>query len=216
MKAPIAETFHSVQGEGFHTGTPMFFIRLAGCTVGRTGEGWTPPLKSGKKSWVCHTYDNRAFLCDTDFHKYQELDTFDLVAEAKERHICLTGGEPLMHREVVNDLITRCLSERKLLHIETSGTIIPWCYPYWTTVSPKVGVVKEAVQRANEIKLLINGGFDLEKVPDFILRHPMIYLQPLNGETEVNQDNVKLCMKLLETHPEWRLSIQLHKLIGAR
>lgn len=222
---PVAENFHSVQGEGRWTGTPMHFIRLAGCSVGKPqqtltqGPGDFPILKTGKPAWLCHTYDNRPFWCDTDFNKYKEMSIEDILSETYEEHICLTGGEPLIH-----DLlpIINVFRSQGTIHVETSGTIHPEWLNYrtlrnpWITVSPKKDVLASVVECAAELKLLVDGSFDIGKVPLFILKHPEVYVQPINEELKINRDNLQLCLDLLRENPTWKLSVQMHKLIGVR
>ncbi|NJO85800.1 MAG: 7-carboxy-7-deazaguanine synthase QueE [Synechococcaceae cyanobacterium RM1_1_27] len=102
---PIVETFHSIQGEGFWTGTNAFFIRLAGCDVGC-------PWCDTKQSWSAR-------------HHPQRLLT-GLVAEAvaaQPKIVIVTGGEPLMHNL---DPLTQALHAAGLtIHLETSGSH-PW------------------------------------------------------------------------------------------
>jgi 7-carboxy-7-deazaguanine synthase len=207
MKLPIAEEFLSIQGEAYWTGTPMYFVRLAGCCVGK-------PLGP------CHTIDNREFTCDTDFNRrYFETPAGLLLKAGNVKHLCITGGEPLMHD--LTELIHACYVLNIHPHIETSGVKPVPCesfYPCvpWITVSPKVGALTSTIETADEIKLLVDEHFDPTTLPDVILKHPDVYIQPINDEKHLNQHNVKLCLELLKQHPEWHLSIQLHKILGLR
>src|SRR5712664_1804313 len=111
LLVPLAEHFHSIQGEGEWVGTPMHFIRLAGCSVGAraTAEFYNhgfpqtpqpaelPILQDGSRASMCRTYDNRFFTCDTNFHLTEKVPLQNLLDETYEKHICLTGGEPLNH-----------------------------------------------------------------------------------------------------------------------
>lgn len=224
MKLAIAEKFHSIQGEGRWTGTPMFFIRTAGCSVGKLpelapgAEEPFPVLKTGKDAWFCHTYDGRGFWCDTDFNKKQEIEIGELLNEVTERHVCITGGEPLIHREAVDDLISLAVSRKIKIHIETSGTI-NWPCPLgvWVTVSPKAGVLDSMLNLCDEVKLLVDGEFDESKIPFLeALCYKEVYLQPINSETALDMENVRYVLQALGRHPEWKLSIQLHKILGLR
>lgn len=214
---PIAETFHSLQGEGLYTGTPMHFVRFAGCSVGKPQTGKGEPqvhLKTGKLAWECHTYDGRAFWCDTDFNKYKSMTIDQILEETYEEHLCITGGEPLLHPDVINHLVVRF---KGLVHIETSGTIdIPFPYQrgrLWVTVSPKHGYKQTMIDRADEIKLLVDKYFDDTKAPT---GKGLVYIQPINGEMYIDKYNVDMCVELLKKHPQWRLSMQLHKILGVR
>ncbi|KKK67234.1 hypothetical protein LCGC14_2956090, partial [marine sediment metagenome] len=107
-RLPVAEIFHSIQGEGQYAGTPMLFIRLAGCSVGKpqsakTSDDWAntkisgsslgravPILRTSRTAWLCHTYDGRPFWCDTDFNKKLDATPEWLLSDCWEKHICLT------------------------------------------------------------------------------------------------------------------------------
>lgn len=217
LKLPIAEMFHSVQGEGLYSGTPMTFIRLAGCSVGRAGLPEAPVLKTAKTAWQCQTFDGRCFWCDTDFHKYYEAAAEEILDHVTEGHVCVTGGEPLIHQQRIDALFDLCQLREKKMHLETSGTIA-WRKPQevWMTVSPKFGVLTEMIDQANEIKLLVDKDFPIEKVPGAVFKHPLVYVQPINEELKISAENLRLCYKLLGQQPQWRLSIQLHKVLGVR
>ena len=216
IKLPIAERFHSLQGEGQWVGTPMHFIRLAGCSVGHLSLA-NPLLKTGAHAWQCHTYDGRPFMCDTDFNIKERIDIDDLLADTPEHHICITGGEPLVHRASVEVFIEATRPLGKQVHIETSGTI-DWV-PFgntWMSVSPKHGCLESMCRRADEIKLLVDENFNLDKLPHYCFIHPKVYLQPINNETSLNMENVKRCLDIQKDNPKFRLSIQLHKVLGLR
>jgi 7-carboxy-7-deazaguanine synthase len=224
---PVAEHFHSPQGEGLYTGTPMHFIRLAGCSVGRhpdmpdvreemRGTDF-PILKTERPAWLCHTYDGRPFWCDTDFSLHKKILVDDLLDQTWERYICLTGGEPLNYD--LTYLVHEAYKRGIQVNIETSGTILLDLFhgcPVWVAVSPKVNYLPEMIRRASEIKLLVDQYFDLEKVPKEIHDHPLVYVQPINDEMSVRGDNVQLCLDILRKRPTWRISTQLHKVWGVR
>lgn len=245
MKIPLAEHFHSIQGEGFWTGTPMHFIRLPGCSVGKLErtvkehiQDPAPLLSTGKHAWQCHTFDGTPFWCDTDFNKYVEVEGTNLLAETWESHICLTGGEPLIHREVINWFRTHSQlrsvngkSQPILLHIETSGTIDFWweqdLHPVtnhglfdwrdpWLTVSPKQSWTPYMVKYAQELKLLVDKDFNPDKLDPALRAHPRTYLSPINDIPDLSQTNLQRALDVLKLQPGWRLSVQLHKYLGVR
>jgi len=229
---PIAETFHSIQGEGTYVGTPMHFIRLAGCPVGKkaTGEfhdrqevgAYPLPIYPSK----CKTWDGRTFVCDTDFscHTYKTVD--ELIGETWEKHICLTGGEPLIHQKsLLEQGFFQAAWVRGIkIHIETSGTVmlIPQLrdHRWWITVAPKWDCKKEMLELADEIKLLIDEDWDelkWEQLSGPIITHTTnIFVSPINEEKTVNQENVGLALAVLRSHPTWRLSCQWHKFLNLR
>lgn len=227
---PLAEHFHSVQGEGHHVGTPMHFIRIAGCPVGNAAskaflyngeidlKRSLPIMSNGVPASKCRTYDGRFFDCDTDFHLNEKVSVEDLIAETYERHICLTGGEPLAHQDAewFREFLTAAREKQIRVHIETSGTIVPWASYPWYTVAPKFNFHPDAIKRAHEIKFLVDENFDLATLPDMDEPFAHIFLCPINHEHSVNLENVQRCMEILKSHPTWRLSAQWHKLLSLR
>ena len=231
---PIAETFHSIQGEGTYVGTPMHFIRLAGCPVGfkATEEAATslgdnyapiPSMENGRRASYCKTWDGRRFTCDTDFscHTYKTVD--ELIGETWEKHICLTGGEPLIHQQNLISLgfFQQANARRIVTHIETSGTVmLDKCLRddsrYWITIAPKWNFLPLMMQHANEVKLLVDENFDVDKFTCYPQTGAQIWVSPINGEKTVNQENVQRCLEILKTHPTWRLSCQWHKFLNLR
>ena len=208
-KLPIAETFHSLQGEGVYTNVPFFFIRTAGCNVGTAPEYGS-----------CFTADGREFQCDTDYRKKLEFSLDEMLAEAWEEHICITGGEPFLHdlSEVLN-------FPSKHFHFETSGTLpLPkWLVTgrgrvrLWVSCSPKKGFLLSNQDIINEWKFLIDDSFKNairvieETIGD---SEAPVFLQPVNQTHAVNYHNLALCQKLLRERPDWRISMQTHKLVN--
>jgi len=237
LLVPIAEHFHSIQGEGHWVGTPMHFIRLAGCSVGaKASAKWVndgifaqeapyvpnplPILSNGAVGSKCQTYDGRYFDCDTDFSLHAKVDVETLIGETHETHICLTGGEPLNHQSTAwwKRLIDVTEAREISVHIETSGTIAirDLRHHMWITVAPKFGVRPDMLDTANEIKFLVDESFDFSTLPEFSESGVRVFLCPINGEHDVNLTNVGLCLNLLSRRPSWRLSVQVHKFIGVR
>lgn len=224
----VSEVFTSPQGEGLYTGTLMTFVRMAGCTVGRPyRESVNAPVWQA----VCKTYDGRKFLCDTDFRKKLSLTAEAIRKEVPEgvQHVCITGGEPL--NQPLGELIHLLISNGIMVHIETSGTVSIWkafpeyaevdALPFddrelWITVSPKFGLLNEMVDVANEIKLLVDSQFDENAIPQTILEHPMVWIQPINSNFDVNRGNLTRCLDIIKRHPKWRLSTQMHKIWNVR
>lgn len=240
-RLPISETFLSLQGEGRWVGSMMYFVRLAGCTVGKHIQAQVPTSSKANSGthkdtdhygtipvWQeeCTLYDGRKFLCDTDFRVKQRLtseEIFQIFGIGNVQHLCITGGEPLMHD--LGRLIYLAQEKEMMVHIETSGTIpLEKAFPHWNeyratglhdkiwvTVSPKYGTLEEMVYRANEIKLLVDGDFDLTKVPAAVRTHPLVYLQPINDIFSINRYNLDYCIRLATQYPNFRVSMQAHK-----
>lgn len=230
MTYPIAETFHSIQGEGTWTGTPMFFIRLAGCNVGKyTPIAMQQPLEtdptdlrvlraSNPLHSVCTSVTGDSFLCDTDYHRVAATDEHILLELCGPifGHVCITGGEPYLHD--LKPLITVFQRAWKTVHIETSGTLemppLPQC---WITCCPKEGFLPENYSMPHEWKFLVSPTTTFAQI-NLALRDGdprPVYLQPIGSEPEI-PGSVQRCWELLQQNPTWRLSAQLHKYLRFR
>lgn len=231
---PIAEMFQSLQGEGQWVGTPMFFLRLAGCNVGKPAkalkvEGPFPVLHTGREAMACCTWDGRIFPCDTDYSLRERITVMALaqtIISSGMKHVCVTGGEPLLHSDLIEDLFCHLNRLDIMMHVETSGTIRPAplvenliCPGYWITCAPKLGALTDMIERADELKLLVDDDFSLDEIPPAMLNHKNVFICPVNPvdiDKGNNPSNVKKCVEILHTMPHWRLSIQVHKLFGWR
>jgi 7-carboxy-7-deazaguanine synthase len=197
----IHETFQqTIQGEGYWAGTPADFIRLAGCPVGCP--------------WCDTGYSEGGVGLPRLTRSFDEL-----IAELRSPRVVITGGEPFIHRELP-DLVKAIGATGRQVSIETSGAFwknVPqWA---WITLSPKehvnprYPVVPEIWQRANEIKIVIETGSEL----DFYAQHlpsqtnVPVFLQP---EWIERERTVPLVLELLKKFPGYRLSLQLHKYVG--
>jgi 7-carboxy-7-deazaguanine synthase len=208
----IVERFVSIQGEGLHVGRAMAFVRFAGCVVGKA---------------VC-TH------CDTDFTHVNgwngggEKVSADSIVEwaYPQRRLCLTGGEPLAVPEI-SDLMFLARDSGLGIHVETSGTV--WSKEFisnidWLTVSPKPGYLPEVIDAASELKVIIGGlgqpgseGWPtLEDALRWAASGKPVFIQPRNLTKEVNRVALQQALDIVYRYPQLRLSVQLHKLIGAQ
>jgi len=191
---PIVETFHSIQGEGCWAGTSAFFVRLAGCDVGC-------PWCDTKHSWHPKRYPD------------YEIETLVAMAKAANpRIVVITGGEPLMHDLTT---LTQQLKATALpVHLETSGA-----YPFsgtfdWVTLSPKrfKPPHPSAYTYVNELKVVIATESDLawaEQQATQVSPAVAKLLQP-EWTTPSSQE---LVLNYILQHPEWRISLQTHKVL---
>jgi 7-carboxy-7-deazaguanine synthase (Cx14CxxC type) len=213
MSYLVKEIFYSIQGEGFYAGRPAVFCRFAGCNL------W-----SGKEE---DREDALCKFCDTDFvgfdgteggkyesapqlaKKIRQLWPQADVKLAKPFVVC-TGGEPLLQLDA--QLITALHEEGFEIAVETNGTIIPTAGVDWICVSPKAGI--ELLQLCgHELKLVFpQPGAPPEKYANLDFRH--FFLQVLDGPQL--DFNTKLVLKYCLAHPQWRISLQLHKILGVR
>jgi 7-carboxy-7-deazaguanine synthase len=218
---PIAEEFDSIQGEGLHAGTWMHFVRLAGCSVGDVQHG----IDEMSPRVYCHTPCGKQFRCDTDFRARYTATIEELVQRTETvEHVCLTGGEPFLYD--LKPLVNALFEAGNNVHIETSGTrpidldIANMC---WVTISPKAKVLTENIQHAAEVKYLVSEDTEqpeieyLEKlVGEGTGFDGTVYIQPINYRANIDQSSLNKALEIIKTHPQWRLSVQLHKLISMK
>lgn len=155
MKKRINEIFYSLQGEGFHAGTPAVFIRFSGCNL-------------------------HCSFCDTQHEEGMLMTNEDIVREACQypsQMIIFTGGEPSL--QIDEDLIERLHHEHRYLCIETNGTHSLPSGIDWVTCSPKEGS-KVALTRMNELKIVYTGQ-DVESLYNQ-LQADYYLLQPCSGQ----------------------------------
>lgn len=204
----VHEIFYTLQGEGAHSGIPAVFVRFSGCNL-------------------------RCPWCDTEFEGYKEMTAEQIVSEIQNlydipnvrRKMCiLTGGEPTLQAD--KQLIDAIHAAGFYIGIETNGTRpIPDGID-WITCSPKEGT-KLALKQVNEVKVVFTGTYDPE-VWRTQLKAEHWLLQPLRytgewlmmsgvdeWEDDAN-DNLDETVRYILAHPFWRLSVQLHKIVGLR
>nr|AUG32375.1 7-carboxy-7-deazaguanine synthase [Paulinella longichromatophora] len=200
---PIVETFHSLQGEGAHTGRSAFFIRLGGCSI-------ACPWCDTKHSWPLLTQSWRSL----------ENIACEAIAAQKKgaAFIVVTGGEPLHHslRELCQTLVCSQLP----IHLETSG-VDPLTGRFdWITLSPKRHKPPkfEILNICNEVKITIHERKDLllaeaiTNITSDLSSPPLLYLQP----GWKNSEGYNLAVNFVRAHPNWCLSLQTHKWLGVR
>lgn len=235
-KLPVSQDFHSIQGEGYHVGVPMHFVRVTGCNVGRFPNRVSPPKNISKELLViqrdipnhsiCASYSGEQFICDTDYQRIVgRLTVEDIKRDTWEQHVCFTGGEPILYGIELVEMVPQLVDSGIQVNIETSGTVL---IPKeisdiaWITCSPKYGFKEENVRHIDELKFVVSTDTTdeamdmMEQLSQRVgeIRGGYTYLQPVNGISEVLTANVERCLALLRSHPDWRLSVQLHKLLN--
>lgn len=211
MSLPIVEIFNSIEGEGIRSGKLCTFVRTAGCNC-------------------------RCIYCDTTY-SYDESTvermSCEQIIQKVEQYDCktitLTGGEPLLHDEVVTTLIPRLLEKQYEINIETNGSIPLWLIKKvkrdkviftmdWK--SPSSGMNNKMLydnltilKEKDVLKFVVGTEEDLQEMKSIIQQNKLkcsIFVSPVFGQIELTQivqflkDN-----KLMDV----RLQVQLHKII---
>jgi len=209
----VKEIFYSIQGEGFHSGHPAVFCRFTGCNL------WSGK-EADRKNALCK-------FCDTDFmgfdgpegghfpsaeqlaKKVRQLWPEKDLKSAKPFVVC-TGGEPLLQLDA--ELIAALHDEGFKIALETNGTIIPPPDIDWICVSPKAGA-ELLLRSGHELKLIFPQlGAQPEKYDQLDFRH--FFLQPMDNSAR--EANVQRTLDYVLAHPQWRISLQLHKMLGVK
>ncbi|HWP35820.1 MAG TPA: 7-carboxy-7-deazaguanine synthase [Thermodesulfobacteriota bacterium] len=213
MSYAVKEIFYTLQGEGAQTGRPAVFLRFAGCNL------WSG-REEDRATAVCR-------FCDTDFvgtdgpggGRFASAEALAAAVAAawpaasggrpagRPLVVC-TGGEPLLQLDA--PLVAALHAAGFEVAIETNGTRQPPAGIDWICVSPKAGA--ELVLRAgDELKLVFpQPGAEPERFERLDFRY--FFLQPMDGPDR--ERNTRLAVRYCLEHPQWRLSLQTHKLLG--
>jgi len=190
------ESFYTIQGEGFYQGRAAYFIRLGGCDVGCV---WCDV----KDSW------------DATLHPQKSVEA--IVAAAKTfpgRLAVITGGEPLLHNL---DALTQALHAAGFeTNMETSGSSPLSGEWDWICLSPKKfkAPVPAIIPLANELKVIIFNKHDFAWAETYaaqVNKDCKLYLQP---EWDKAAEMTPLIIEYIKAHPQWELSLQVHKYIN--
>lgn len=186
----INDIFYSLQGEGYNTGRAAVFVRFSGCNL-------------------------RCPFCDTDFGAARGMTDSQLVealAAFPSHFVVLTGGEPALQAD--GALVDLLHSRGYEVAMETNGSRPVPGGVDWVTVSPKPGVAgwTPAVTECDELKCIFDG---TGPVGCHGITARYYYLQPCDvGDTRRNRHITRRCIDYIKAHPQWRLSLQTHKLAG--
>jgi 7-carboxy-7-deazaguanine synthase len=207
----VKEIFYTLQGEGANTGRPAVFCRFAGCNL------WSGVERDREKA-ICK-------FCDTDFVWNSKTDvgkfssSGDLAQAVADMWpqktdgtplVVCTGGEPLLQLDA--DLVSAFHDRGFEVAVETNGTLSAPDGIDWICVSPKADV-KLALNKGHELKLIFpQEGASPELYENLGFQN--FYLQPMDGLE--HEKNTRLAIEYCKAHPRWRLSIQVHKVIGIR
>lgn len=190
---PVMEHFYTIQGEGFNSGKPSYFVRLAGCDVGCV---WCDV----KESW------------DATKHPIMSLnDILNFCKNATSKNIVITGGEPCMY-----DLTFLCqtLKENEFkIWLETSGAHIIKGNFDWVCLSPKKfkNCLEENYSKANELKVVIFNKSDFAWAETHAAKVNASCKLYLQTEWDKRDLMTPLIVEYVKNNPKWQISVQTHK-----
>lgn len=214
----VKEIFASIQGEGAQAGRTAIFCRFSGCNL------WSG-REIDRNSAICN-------FCDTDFvgidgvggGKFSSpVDLANRINEywsnlsksESQKYVVLTGGEPLL--QVDENLIQELHKLDFQIALETNGTIpIPKGID-WICVSPKIGAELK-VFSGDEVKFVApqKGKVEtleyLKRLEKMNFKH--FFIQPMDSDTRLA--NTNFAIEMVNKRPIWRLSMQIHKILGVR
>ncbi len=199
----INEIFYSLQGEGHYTGTPAVFVRFSGCNL-------------------------RCWFCDTDFQSGREMSEEEIVESVLQyptRYVVITGGEPTL--QITASLCQKLHDQGRYLMMETNGTraLPEGCHVDWITCSPKlIGNGREMrriaplhLARIDELKVVYEDSPTQDMALYEQIRASEYRLQPCDTQdTERNKEVVNHTLLYILQHPQWKLSLQTHKILNVR
>jgi 7-carboxy-7-deazaguanine synthase (Cx14CxxC type) len=209
MSYTVKEIFYTLQGEGAQTGRAAVFCRFAGCNL------WSG-REEDRATAVCR-------FCDTDFvgtdgeggGKFASAEALAEAVAAKwpkdaggRPFVVCTGGEPLLQIDAA--LIAALHARGFEIAVETNGTVAAPQGLDWICVSPKAAA--PVVQTTgDELKLVYpQAEARPERFAGFAFTH--FFLQPMDGPERAA--NTEAAVRYCREHPQWRLSLQTHKILG--
>ena len=209
MTYAVKEIFYTLQGEGAHAGRPAVFLRFSGCNLWTGLERDRDKGPGGCSRW-----------CDTDFVGGVKFRTAADLFAAVVGHwpqsgggqpfVVCTGGEPLLQLDA--PLVSLFNDAGWTVAVETNGTVDPPPGKLWLTVSPKSGS-ELRVLKGNELKLVFpQVGAEPSRFEKLDFDH--FFLQPMDSASKA--DNTQLALEYCLAHPQWRLSLQTHKILDIR
>lgn len=186
----INSVFYSIAGESSLAGTPMIFIRLAGCNLRCSFCDSKQAWKNGKEmTW-------------SEIHA--------IISKYPCKKVCLTGGEPyIQHIEHLSNLLQ---DAEYWISVETNGIIYKPAHAInHIVVSPKTTIHPAFLALATEFKYIIQTKKDIERIASDGFKRA-IYLQSVDNDPIATA----LCVEAIKQNSAWRLSMQLHKIIGIK
>ncbi|EAT12246.1 7-carboxy-7-deazaguanine synthase [Bermanella marisrubri] len=214
----VKEAFYTLQGEGARAGRASVFIRFSKCNLWNGKE-------SGRGAAVCQ-------FCDTDIvgtdgqnggtYNQQALVELalslwpQLTDDTKSKpYVVFTGGEPAL--QLTESLVSDFQQAGFECAVESNGTLPLPTNLDWVCISPK-GTSEIVVKQCDELKLVYP---QVDLSPDAVsgISASYFYLSPMADYGEQNsgmiiRENMQAATQYCLDHPQWRMSLQTHKLLG--
>ena len=192
LKLPIMESFYTIQGEGYYSGSAAYFIRVAGCDVG------------------CHWCDVKESW-DSNIHPVISINMLVDNAVKHSKMVVITGGEPLMWN--MNPLTILLKQNGIKVHVETSGSNTLTGSWDWICLSPKKRKPPsdEVYLRANELKVIVFNKHDLiyaEEQTKKVNKKCILFLQPVCDKKD---EMLPILVDHIKKNDKWKISLQTHK-----
>lgn len=192
MNLNVNEIFYSLQGEGGRQGEASVFIRLTNCNL-------------------------NCDFCDTDFQNGVDMQAAQIIAHIRQfpcKWIIWTGGEPML--QLTEEIVVFFKKEGFLQAIESNGHYkLPDLLDY-KVVSPKGNAryAKAINAEVDEVRIPVRKQDSIPAIKD-LPQAAFYFLSPVFSENPFEtKDNIDYCVKTIKQNPRWRLSLQIHKLIG--
>jgi organic radical activating enzyme len=193
MNLNVNEIFYSLQGEGGRQGEASIFVRLSGCNL-------------------------QCDFCDTDFAEGKVMHPGQILEEIRPfpcRWIVWTGGEPTL--QLTGEILRFFRQQGYRQAIESNGhRPLPEGLDY-TVVSPKgpdTAYARKINPRVDEVRLPVEKDRDIPPI-ETLPAAGQYFLSPVfTSDERSTQAHIRYCVDYIRRHPEWRLSLQIHKLIG--
>ena len=208
----VKELFYTLQGEGRNAGRAAVFCRFTGCNLwsGREEDRSTAQCRFCDTDFVGTDGPGGGTFADAGLLASAAAALWQVNAAAGSGRpfVVFTGGEPLLQLD--EPLVAAIHRAGFEIAIETNGTRIAPPGIDWICVSPKAGA-EFVLRSGNEIKLVFpQAGVDPSQFAALEFDH--FYLQPMDGPDLPR--NTRLAVEYCLGHPQWRLSLQSHKILG--
>ena len=192
MNLKVKEIFYSLQGEGGRQGEASIFIRLSGCNL-------------------------KCDFCDTNFSGGRDMNAEQILRIIRKfpcHWIVWTGGEPTL--QLTDEWLLMFKQTGFQQAIESNGFNQLSSLLDYTTISPKGNpdYARKINPQVNEVRLPVQNNDPVPAI-DLLPQAAYYFLSPVFTNNEIlTKANIDYCVEQVKQHPEWRLSLQVHKWIG--